>query len=82
MLSRYKYFIMIMTGWDYVSELRSQGAYCSSSRWYKIVENHSEMMMQTKETSWFVYQSSLAILPAESSGSKQEEREKGTINLA
>jgi hypothetical protein len=36
---------------------------------------------QTK-TSWFFHQSSLVILPAESSGSKQEEQEKGMINLA
>jgi hypothetical protein len=35
------------------------------------MEDHSGMMMMTKENSWFVHQSSLAILPVESSSSKQ-----------
>jgi hypothetical protein len=39
-------------------------------------------MMLTEENSWFIYQSSLATVPAESSGSKQEELVKGMMNLA
>jgi hypothetical protein len=45
------------------------------------MENHGGMML-TEENSWYVHQSSLAILPAESSGSKQEEWAKGMMNLA
>jgi hypothetical protein len=46
------------------------------------MENHGGMMMSTEENSWFVYQSSLAILPAESYGSRQEEWVKGIRILA
>jgi hypothetical protein len=35
-----------------------------------------------RENAWFVHQISLAILPAESSASKWEERAKGMMNLA
>jgi hypothetical protein len=45
------------------------------------MDNHGRMK-QTEKNSWFVHQSSLAILPAESSGSKQEERAKGIMNSA
>jgi hypothetical protein len=38
--------------------------------------------MPTERKSWFVRQSSLAILSAKSSGSKQEERAKGMMNFA
>jgi hypothetical protein len=48
-----------------------QRAYCLSPRWYMSMDNHDGMMMSTEEN-WFVHQSFLAILPAESSGSKQE----------
>jgi hypothetical protein len=37
------------------------------------MENHGGMM-STEKNSYFVHQSSLAILPGESSGSKQEDR--------
>jgi hypothetical protein len=46
--------------------------HCSSPRWFMSTNNHIEMM-STQENFWFVHQSSLAILPAESSGRKQEE---------
>jgi hypothetical protein len=36
------------------------------------MENHGGMML-AEENSWFIHQSSLAILPLESLGSKQEE---------
>jgi hypothetical protein len=39
------------------------------------MENHGGII-STKENSLFVHQSSLSILPAESSSSEQEEREK------
>jgi hypothetical protein len=48
-----------------------QRAYWSSSRQYMNMENYGGMM-STEENS-FVHHSSLAILPAGSSGSKQEE---------
>jgi hypothetical protein len=44
-------------------------AYCSSLRWYMGMENHDGMMSKG-ENSWSVHQSSLAVLPAEPSGSK------------
>jgi hypothetical protein len=37
---------------------------------------------QQRKVPWFVHQSSLANLPPESAGSKQEERTKGMMNLA
>jgi hypothetical protein len=43
------------------------------------MENHGGMMMSTEEHSRFIHQSSLAILPAQSSGSKQEEWEFGLV---
>jgi hypothetical protein len=36
------------------------------------MENHGGVVMSTEENSRFVHQSSLAMLPAESSGNKQE----------
>jgi hypothetical protein len=43
-------------------------------------ENHGEIM-STEKNSFFVYQSSQAILPADTSGSKLEEWAKGMLNL-
>jgi hypothetical protein len=43
-------------------------AYCSSPRWYVSVENHGDN--DAGENSWLVYQGSLVILPAETSGSE------------
>jgi hypothetical protein len=63
-------------GWDHVCKLRLPTPYCSSPRWYMNMEKHAGMMMSTAENSWLVHQSSLAILAAEPSGSKQEEWEK------
>jgi hypothetical protein len=40
------------------------------------MENHGGMMMWTGEDSCTIHQSSLAIFPAKSSGSKQEELAK------
>jgi hypothetical protein len=57
-----------------------QRTYSSSPRWYMSVGSHGGMMSTAEN--WFVYQSSLAILPAESSGTKQEKRAKGMMNLA
>jgi hypothetical protein len=50
-----------------------QQAYFSSPRWYMIMENHGEMMMSAGGNCRIVYQSSLAILPWEPSGSMYEE---------
>jgi hypothetical protein len=58
-----------------------QRAYCSPSGDIMGMENHGGMI-STKENSLFVHQSSLSILPAESSSSEQEERAKGMMNLA
>jgi hypothetical protein len=44
------------------------------------MENHGGMS-STEENSQFVHQNSLAILQAESSGSKQDERGKGKMNF-
>jgi hypothetical protein len=44
------------------------------------MEDHDEMM-STEENSYFVLQSSLEIISAESSGSKHEERAKRMMNL-
>jgi hypothetical protein len=41
-----------------------QRACCSSLRWYISMENHGGMTMSTEESCWFIYYSSLAILPA------------------
>jgi hypothetical protein len=51
----------------------NQRPYCSSPRWNMNMENHSVMMMSTEGNSWFLRQSFLAIVPADSSGSKREE---------
>jgi hypothetical protein len=50
-----------------------QLAYCSSPGWYMDIEKYGGMM-STEENSRSVPQNSLAVLPAELSGSKQEER--------
>jgi hypothetical protein len=53
--------------WDYFSEPPPLKLYCDIW-WYPSIENHDEMMMPAVENSWLVHQSSLAILPAQSSG--------------
>jgi hypothetical protein len=58
-----------------------QRAYCWSFRRYLSMENHSGII-STGKNSWFVYHSSLAILPAEYYGSREEERATGMMNLA
>jgi hypothetical protein len=60
--------------WDETMSLNRghQRAYCSSPRWYMSIEKHGEMMMPAGNNSCFVHQSPLAILSAESSGSKYE----------
>jgi hypothetical protein len=45
------------------------------------MENHGGVM-STEENPLILHHSSVAILRAEQSGSKQEEREKGMMNLA
>jgi hypothetical protein len=63
-------------GWDYVSERRPPtGLLFIPHVRYISMENNGGIM-STEENS-FVYQSSLAILHSESSGSKQEEWAKG-----
>jgi hypothetical protein len=52
-----------------------QRAYCSFTRWYMSMGNDGGMM-STDENSWFVHQSALEILLAESTGSTQKERAK------
>jgi hypothetical protein len=49
--------------------------------WCMSMERHGGMM-STRKNSCLVHQSSLAILPAESYGNKQQERAKGMINMA
>jgi hypothetical protein len=44
-----------------------QRVYRSSPRWYTGIKNHSGMLLT--ENSWLIHQSSLAILPAQSSSS-------------
>jgi hypothetical protein len=46
-----------------------QRAYCSSPMWYTSMEKHVRMIL-AGENSWFIHDSSLAILPAESCSSK------------
>jgi hypothetical protein len=58
-----------------------QRAYSSSPRWYMSMGNYGGMISR-EENSWFVHQSSLAILPADTSGSKQGDRAKEIMNLA
>jgi hypothetical protein len=53
-----------------------QRTYCSFPRWHMSTENHGGILVLTEEN-WFVHWSFLAVLPAESFGSKQEERAKG-----
>jgi hypothetical protein len=76
-LSMMMVIIIIMSMlWDYVSELRPPSGLLFIPRWYMSMESHGGMIL-TGENSWLVHQSSLAILPAESSSSKQEIWEKG-----
>jgi hypothetical protein len=68
-----------LSWWDETVSLKCghQQACCLSPRWYMSMENHGGMMMSTEENSWLVHLCSLAILPAERSGSKHEEWAKG-----
>jgi vacuolar-type H+-ATPase subunit I/STV1 len=50
-----------------------QQAYYSSPRWFMSMDKHCGMMMSTEVNSWFVHQSSLTVLLAESFGSKEWE---------
>jgi hypothetical protein len=61
--------LIISMGGDYVSKLLPPTAYCSSPRWWRTMV---ELVVNRGNPS-LVHQSSLAILPAQSSGSKQEE---------
>jgi hypothetical protein len=56
--------MMMSMGWDYVPELRPPTGLVFIPRWCMSMENHGVVMMLTEENSWFVHQSSLAILPA------------------
>jgi hypothetical protein len=61
--------IMIMfMEWDYVSKLQPPTVLLLIPRWYMNMEGHGGMI--SKETPWFVHQSSLAVLTAESSRNK------------
>jgi hypothetical protein len=68
-------------GWDQSLNWGHQRAYCSLPRRYMRVGIHGGMNL-TEKNSWLVHQSSLEILPGESSGSKQEESVNGNINFA
>jgi hypothetical protein len=61
---------LIMMGWDYVSELRPPTGLLFNPRvmwaWRAMV-----MMMPAGDNSWLVHQSSLAVLPAETSGASR-----------
>jgi hypothetical protein len=67
-------------GWVYVSELRPPTDLLFIPQVIHEPEYHGGMM-STEENSSFVYQSSVVILPVESSGIKQEERAKRMMNL-
>jgi hypothetical protein len=58
---------------DSVSELLPPTSLFLIPRCYMSVESHVGMMTSTGKKSWLVYQSSVAILPAKTYGSKQEE---------
>jgi hypothetical protein len=71
--------MMMMTmlmGWDYVFELLPWTGLLFILKWRKSTENHAGM---SAEENWFIHQSSSAILPAESSGSSQEERANSVL---
>jgi hypothetical protein len=55
---------LIMMGWDYVSELRSPTGLLFIPGWYVNTESHGD-------DAWLVHQSSLAVLPAETSGASR-----------
>jgi hypothetical protein len=63
--------LMMFKSWDETTSLNccQQRAYCSSLRWCMGMESYGEMIW-TGENSWFIHQTSLAILPAESFSSK------------
>jgi hypothetical protein len=61
--------MIMMMGWDYFSDLRLQTEVLVIPRWYMSMESY-DGVLSTREYYWFVHQSSLAILTAESSNSK------------
>jgi hypothetical protein len=65
--------ITMTMGWDYVSELRPPAGLLFIPRWYV----SGEITMSAEEHAWLAWQTSLAIAPADSSGSKQEKLAKG-----
>jgi hypothetical protein len=74
-------YMMIMSmGWDYVSELGPPTDLLFVPQ--MMYEHGQTWWIMSTENSWLVHQSSLAILPAEPSGSKQDKRAKIMINLA
>jgi hypothetical protein len=73
-------WLYISMGWDYISELRPLTSLLFISQMYVSIENHGRMI-STEENSWFVHQNSLAVLPAVSSSSKQEEWAKKIMTL-
>jgi hypothetical protein len=73
--------VIMWMRWEYISELRSPTGLLFIPRWCMSMELH-DGMYSTEETSLSVHQSSLAVLPTESSGSKQQERVKGMMNFA
>jgi hypothetical protein len=70
--SRQRICLLMSMGWDYASELRPLTGLLFTPRWYMSIESHGGMIA-TGENSWFVHQSSLAILPASHLVAKQEE---------
>jgi hypothetical protein len=73
-------WLIMSTGRDYISELWLPTGLLFISQ---VIYEHEELWWNNidRENSWFVHRSSLAILPAESSSNKQEERGKETMNL-
>jgi hypothetical protein len=65
--------------WEYVSELQPPRGLLFFHRWHMSMENHGGTI-STGENSWFIHQSSLSLLPAESCGSKQCHSELVDIN--
>jgi hypothetical protein len=61
---------LIMMGWDYVSELLPPMGLLFIPWWYVNMEI-MVMMMPAGDNSWLVHQSSLAVLPGETSGASR-----------
>jgi hypothetical protein len=60
-----------MIRWDYVSELRPPTGLLLIAGWYVSMETMVMMIMPAENNSWLVRQSSLAVLPAETSGASR-----------